>query len=287
MSSAAITEYIDVAQLVLYAFWIFFAGLIFYLRREDKREGYPLESDRSGRVRVIGFPSPPPPKVFRLPHGGTREAPRDEPAGGEVRAEPSMPWPGSPLAPTGDPMHDGVGPAAYAERADQPDLTLEGEPKIVPLRVASDFTLEPRDPDPRGMSVVAADGAVAGHVRDVWVDRSEILIRYLEVELPPEPAGTGEPPAAGEPAGAEETPAAEESAGTTKSSRSVLLPMPLARVDRRRQRIKVASITAGQFAHVPALAHPEQVTFREEDRISAYYAGGHLYATPARQEPLL
>ncbi len=32
----AITSYIDVAQVVLYAFWIFFAGLIFYLRREDR-----------------------------------------------------------------------------------------------------------------------------------------------------------------------------------------------------------------------------------------------------------
>ncbi|HEY5309302.1 MAG TPA: photosynthetic reaction center subunit H, partial [Casimicrobiaceae bacterium] len=48
MHAGAITSYIDVAQIALYAFWIFFAGLIFYLRREDKREGYPLESDRSG-----------------------------------------------------------------------------------------------------------------------------------------------------------------------------------------------------------------------------------------------
>ena len=37
---------IDLALIALYAFWIFFAGLIFYLRREDKREGYPLVSDR-------------------------------------------------------------------------------------------------------------------------------------------------------------------------------------------------------------------------------------------------
>ena len=39
---------IDVAQIVLYAFWIFFAGLIFYIRREDRREGYPLEYDLTG-----------------------------------------------------------------------------------------------------------------------------------------------------------------------------------------------------------------------------------------------
>ena len=55
MPAGAITGYIDVAQLVLYAFWIFFAGLIFYLRREDKREGYPLESDRAGRVDRPGL----------------------------------------------------------------------------------------------------------------------------------------------------------------------------------------------------------------------------------------
>ena len=34
--------------LALYAFWIFFAGLIFYLRKEDKREGYPLITERPG-----------------------------------------------------------------------------------------------------------------------------------------------------------------------------------------------------------------------------------------------
>jgi photosynthetic reaction center H subunit len=44
MTTGAITGYIDVAQITLYAFWIFFAGLIYYLLQENKREGYPLES---------------------------------------------------------------------------------------------------------------------------------------------------------------------------------------------------------------------------------------------------
>ena len=70
----AITSYIDVAQVTLYAFWVFFAGLILYLRREDKREGYPLESDRSGAIRVQGFPPIPEPKTFLLPHGGSYQA---------------------------------------------------------------------------------------------------------------------------------------------------------------------------------------------------------------------
>jgi photosynthetic reaction center H subunit len=59
---------LDLAQLVLYAFWAFFFGLVFYLRREDKREGYPLLGDRPGE-RVEGFPAVPPPKkrLERLP----------------------------------------------------------------------------------------------------------------------------------------------------------------------------------------------------------------------------
>ena len=43
--------YLDVAQVTLYVFWIFFACLIYYLRREDKREGYPLDSDGAWRRR--------------------------------------------------------------------------------------------------------------------------------------------------------------------------------------------------------------------------------------------
>ena len=34
---------VDLAQISLYAFWLFFAGLVIYLQRENMREGYPLE----------------------------------------------------------------------------------------------------------------------------------------------------------------------------------------------------------------------------------------------------
>ena len=47
MATGAITQYVDVAQLVLYLFWIFFAGLVYYLTVESKREGFPLETDRT------------------------------------------------------------------------------------------------------------------------------------------------------------------------------------------------------------------------------------------------
>jgi photosynthetic reaction center H subunit len=253
----ALTNYIDVAQIVLYVFWVFFAGLIFYLRREDKREGYPMETDR-GSAQIVGFPKPPSPKTFLIAHGGgTRTAPRVE-ARETVAANPTGPWPGSPLEPIGDPMLNGVGPAAYALRAQTPDLTVEGHPKLAPLRVATDFGVEAHDPDPRGMPVFGADNQVGGTVTDVWVDRSEPQIRYLEVEV----NGAG-------------------------GARRVLLPINYARIDRTRRNVKVVSILSKHFANVPGLANPDVVTAREEDRITAYYAGGQLYAEPSRMGPLV
>lgn len=258
MPIGAITGYIDVAQLVLYAFWLFFAALIIYLRREDKREGYPLESDRSARVKVQGFPAMPAPKTFTLADGKTVEAPRAERARAPLNARPTAAWPGAPLEPLGDPMLDGVGPAAYNPRTDEPDLTVDGEPKIVPLRVARDFSIASRDPDPRGMTAVGADGEAGGTVTDAWVDRSEPIVRYLEVSVP-----------------------------TETEPRRVLVPMTLAKIDRRAGVVRVQSVMGRHFATAPGTRNPDQVTQGEEDRISAYFASGNLYATSARQEPLL
>jgi len=268
MPTGAITGYIDVAQLVLYGFWIFFFGLIFYLRREDKREGYPLESDRSDRaprIKVIGFPAPPDPKTFLLPHNqGTRVSPPDDeaPLGVIAGTKASAPTLGSPLEPTGDPMRDGVGPASYAPREDAPDLTVDGHPKVIPMRIAEGFSPEPSDPDPRGMDVVAADGKVAGQVKDLWVDLAEPRILYYEVQLAAGNAEEGE-------------------------RNNPLLPAGFSRVKFNRGQILVGSIMSDQFTHVPRTASPDQVTRLEEDRITAYYGSGHLYADSERQEPLI
>lgn len=252
-----ITGTIDVAQVTLYAFFVFFVGLVLYLRREDKREGYPLLSDRSGHVRVEGFPATPSPKSFRTPEGHVSYAPettREIPRSG-LRA--SAPWPGAPMIPTGDPLRDGVGPAAWANRVDEPELTWEGEPAIVPLSIVDGTFVEPRDVSPIGMAVIGADRAVAGTVREIWTDRSEPQIRYLEVET----------------AGGD--------------NRHVLLPMGFARIDTRRGVVHVKALLARQFADVPGLKSDRQVTKLEEDKITAYFAGGLLYATPRRLEPVL
>lgn len=253
-----VTPYgVDFAFVSMMLFFLFFLGLVLYLRREDRREGYPLEEDDSGRVRTAGgllFSAAP--KTFTLPGGrGTVVAPDLRRDNRELSARRTSPTPGSPLEPTGNPMLAGVGPGAYAMRAQVPDVTAHGDPKIVPLRIAPDFSVVKGDGDPRGMRVVGTDGAVAGTVTDIWVDRAESMIRYLEVGL------TG--------------------------GESVLLPITVSMINKSRKIVVVDAITGAQFADVPKLASGEQITFDEEERVTAYYGGGFLYATPQRGEPLL
>jgi photosynthetic reaction center H subunit len=255
--SFGLTSNIDLAEILFTLFWLFFIGLIIFLRREDKREGYPLESDRSGSVSVQGFPAIPKAKEFQLAHGGTQTAPRIEPQHVELAATPAAPHGGAPLIPTGNPLIDGVGPASYANRSDTPDRTFYGDNRVVPLRVLDGYEVSSRDSDPRGMSVVAADGETVGTVTDLWIDRSEPQVYFLEVQR------------------------LEPGSGT------VMVPFSFASVDRRRGRIKVDALYGQQFDNVPALRSPDEITLLEEDKICAYFSGGTLYADASRQEPLL
>jgi photosynthetic reaction center H subunit len=207
--------------------------------QRDLRRRYPLD-DRDSRVDHMAM-------------GDRLDYP--------LKAVPVDPYIGSPLVPTGDPLVDGVGPAAYAMRADVPDRTVHGDAKIVPMRLAPGFRIERRDPDPRGLPVRACDGRVAGVVLDLWVDRAEPQVRYYEVQL----AGT---------------------------ERRVLLPSAFVQWPNfgwfgRMDHVRVKAITSDQFTRVPATRRDDQVTLLEEDRIMAYYAGGHLYAKSSRSEPLL
>jgi photosynthetic reaction center H subunit len=260
MGTGAITQYVDVAQVVLYVFWVFFAGLVFYLTYESKREGFPLESDRpDGTVKIdAGLLPMPTVKVYRTRHHGDFDSPhlRDfdaPPIPGERIGAAS----GMPLEPTGDPMAGGIGPGAWTMRSDLADRTAEGEIKIVPLSQAPGFSLYHRDPDPRGMPVVGADGEVGGEVTEVWVDRSEHMVRFLEVRTP--------------------------------SGRQVLLPINFSRVQDDRvsgRKVKVQSILGAQFEGVPQTRSSSQITLLEEEKVMAYYGGGTLFATPERREPL-
>jgi photosynthetic reaction center H subunit len=247
-----ITGYVDIAQLLLYAFWIFFAGVIYYLVRENHREGYPMDTSSNGRVVVTGFPIPEP-KTYLLEGGRKITVPdltrKEPPIHGNISGLAT----GFPIVPEGDPMKSGVGAGAYVLREDVPELNSDGTPLIQPLRVANQYSVAPQDVDPRGLPVMAGDGHQAGSVKDIWIDAAEMTFRYLEVAL--------------------------------DHGQTVLLPMTFALV--RRNQVEVHALYAAHFSGVPSLQNPNQITKLEEEKISAYFGGGTLYADAKRSEPLI
>jgi photosynthetic reaction center H subunit len=245
---------LDVAEIVFFAFVLFFIGLVFYLRREDRREGYPLEDAVTGRIdSAFGPLTASTVKRFALPFGrGTAETPTQGREPVQIAARRVANFGGAPYAPTGNPLTDGVGPAAFAERARWPDVDMEGHARIVPIGVAG-FTIAKGDPDPRGMTVVGVDGRAAGTVSDIWVDRSEKLVRYIDVAL----GGGGR----------------------------AVVPFNMAVV--KRDRIVVDALPADKFAGAPVPAEAGTITRYEEERAMAYFGGGYLYGTPERTEPLI
>ncbi|MEL6436285.1 MAG: photosynthetic reaction center subunit H [Pseudomonadota bacterium] len=257
-----VTNYIDVAQITLYVFWVFFAGLVIHLQMESRREGFPIENE-DGSVHKKSWLMTPGPKTFHMRHGhGDITVPGDDRDARKLNAEPVMAMGGAALRPTAaNPMLDSIGPGSYAERANVPDITFEGDVKIVPMRNAKDFAIAKGDLDPRGLRVVGCDAIIAGRVKDVWVDKAEQVIRYLEVELE-----------VGEEGG------------------SVLVPFnfTLVRTPRDKEKLfYVHAITGEQFAHVPKTRKRTEVTFLEEDKIMGYFGAGLMYATPRRQESVI
>jgi photosynthetic reaction center H subunit len=251
MGTGAITSYFDVAQLVLYMFWIFFFGLIYYLIRENHREGYPLDNDRG--LDIQGWPRAPEPKTYLLADGREIAVPRGEAPEVITNAEPTFRGAGSPIEPTGDVFLAGVGPGAWSRvRPDEADLDHHGLPKIRPLSLCEGFGVSERDPDPRGKPLFDAAGDVAGTVRELWIDCGEMSFRYLEAEV---------------------------------GARRVLVPITFARIDERGTHVH--ALYAEQFADVPAPKASDRVTLLEEERITAYYGAGMLYADADRTEPLV
>ena len=254
MSNVILVGGLDVAELAFYMFAAFFLGLIIYLRREDRREGYPREEDLTGQLLPEGgYFAAAEPKTFKLPFDrGTPSFPN-----GSRDAMPAnitgRDFPGTAFEPVGNPLSSGVGPGAYAMRADVPDVDMHNRPRIVPMRVDGHLSVVGRDTDPRGLPVTGCDNAVAGTVRELWVDRAEHVIRYLEVAL--------------------------TDGGTA------LLPMPMAKVTARF--VNTDSITAAQFTGSPVLASMDQITLLEEEKVQAYFGAGYLWATAARSEPLI
>ncbi len=234
----------DLAQLCLYLFWAFFIGLIIYLQRENMREGYPLETEAGDTAKNQGLFTLTSQKTFKLPHGrGEVTVPNDTGETRDLKLKIRNVANGSPLFPTGDPMDDGLGAAAWTERRDVPELDAHGKPKICPMKDLKGFEVS-AGRDPRGMDVLSADKVTVGKVKDMWIDVPEQLVRYLEIEL------------------------------TDGSMR--LLPMPLAKINSGS--VGVHALYGKHFPKVPKNKKAKEVTMLEEEKICAYYTGGKLYA---------
>ena len=208
------------------------------------REGYPLEREDGSVAQnqpPFGVPGE---KVFKLPHGrGEVSIPKDRVETRELALELTNPSGGYPYEPTGDPLKDGVGPAAWAERQDWPELDGHGHAKIVPMASVAGYS-HAAGRDPRGKPVWGKDRKSAGTITDMWIDKPELLVRYLEMEL--------------------------EGGGKR------LIPMTMARIFRGG--VWVDSLKAEHFAGVPTTKATNQVTLLEEEKICAYYCGGTMYS---------
>ena len=161
---------------------------------------------------------------------------------------------GSPYIPTGNPMVDGIGAAAWAPRRDVTELDAHGHNKIQAMSNLPDFAVS-AGRDPRGKPVVAGDGQVIGRILDMWIDVPEQMVRYLTVDLNP------------------------EGNGNTR-----LIPINFCKI--QNDRVTVRSLYEAQLCRrARNCIKQSQITLLEEEKIMAYYGGGTLYADPSRNEP--
>ena len=243
----------DLASLAIWLFWLFFAFLIYYLQTENMREGYPLETEDGKPASSPGLFALPRPKTFVLPNGkGEVTVPSVANEAAHRRTElaltPTSAGTGFPFAPTGNPMADGVGPASWVPRVDEPELDAHGHAKIQPMSQVDGFMVS-AGRDPRGLPVQAGDLEVVGRISELWVDVPEQLVPYLEIEL--------------------------------NSGNKRLVPMPMCKI--WADRVRVMALTSDLFDGIPDHKAAGSVTKLEEDKISGYVAGGWLYATDRKR----
>lgn len=247
-AGALVNGHIDVPQLAFAAFVVFFFGLVYHLRREDKREGYPMRASPFSTATLDGFPLPPQePKVYEVEEGGLTAAPHHYPLP-DIKAAPLHGFDGTPLVPVENPLLSALGPATYVMRLDEPALTEQGERMLRPLRDLPEWSIEHGETDPRGMFVYDRRWHEVGRVADIWIDCSVKMLRYFEVEL-------------------------EAALG----GRRVLVPLYFTHIKERAREIRVTALYKAQFSEIPALRTPGEITAREEDRLLGYFAGGRFF----------
>ena len=243
-----ISNQLDIPTLASWAFVLFFVGLVFWLQRQSKREGYPLRASPFTAELMDGFPPPPvQPLTYILNEGGTTEAPHYYEQA-PTSAKPMHFFDGTPFLPLGNPLLAGIGPGSWVMKRDEPARTEEGHLALQPLRALPGWSIQKVDSDPRGMTVYDWRWAEVGRVCDVWIDRGSKIITLFEVEMN-----------------------ADIHAGR------VLVPIFHTVIREKTRRIRVTALWAHQFADVPMPAAAEIITGPEEERLNAYYSAGRFY----------
>jgi uncharacterized protein (TIGR02271 family) len=121
-------------------------------------------------------------------------------------------------------------------------------PRIAALKDLGDFKVAEGYPDPRGWSVVEAEGRKVGKVHDLIVDTGQLRTRYLAIRLDKDEIGA-------------------------KHDRDVLLPVGAARLDDDDDRVLLGSMTRAQLTTLPVF---------EEGEITRDYEDSVLSRMPSR-----
>ena len=258
-----ITSQFDIPTIASWLFILFFVGLVFWLQRESKREGYPLRASPFTDELMEGFPPPPEDRrTYVLNEGGTTQSPHYyEP--GPTSAEPMERFmDGTAFAPVGNPLLAAIGPGAWVQKKNEPALTERGHLLLQPLAELPEWSIAKADADPRGMAVFDWRWNPVGQVTEVWIDTGIKIVRFLEVELSAEP------------------------------NVRRLVPIYHTHILEHSRKIRVTALWAHQFAGIPMPAEHSVITGPEEERLNAYFAAGEFYrdsplTAPAKGESAL
>ena len=253
---------LDIPTIVFWLFVMFFVGLVFWLQRESKREGYPLKASPFTPERMDGFPAPPLlPLTYILNEGGTTQAPHYYPPV-QIKAAPVHGFDGTPLTPLGNPLLAGIGPGSWVRKRDEPALTERGDLLLQPLRLLPEWSVLRQDADPRGMAVFDCRWNPVGRVGELWIDRGIKIIRFLDVQL-----------------------------DAALGGKHVLVPIFHTEIKEASRRVRVTALWAYQFTDIPMPAGPDAITGQEEERLNAYFAAGQFFrgspsVAPKAERPL-
>ena len=143
------------------------------------------------------------------------------------------------------PSHAGAvyGPSELESRVIATPTPL---PILAPLSSLPDFRIARHDPDPRGWTVLAADGRKIGSIDELIVDTRAMKVRYLVCRVN------------------------EEALGLDRQHRHILIPVGYARLDEDNHNVLLDTIPSSAIAEMPVYSG-EQLTRELEAEVLAAY----------------